>query len=239
MPIWHSFFQTMVQYKDCLSEDFCIGEEQLGSSILTLYESLARVCLWREWLHRLPQIWKVLQLRLWANCTPSSWMSSYFLKGNMSSTFSCLLPTCRLLCGFNFLRKGVWAEECIIWHLHLKRVIFLCIKSVFHGCNKIPEINTGRKDLFWLIVSGVSLHGHLAPLLLHLWWGRTSWQNAVNGAVHLMDAKKQRWGSAPGQNIHFRVIPASDLLPVRLVHIFPVYHRPAAPWCYWFLQCCS
>jgi hypothetical protein len=36
-----------------------------------------------------------------------------------------------------------------------------------------------RKDLFWLLVSEVTVHGQLAPLLLGLQGGRTSWQKDV------------------------------------------------------------
>lgn len=41
-----------------------------------------------------------------------------------------------------------------------------------------------KKDRFWLSVTEVSIHGHLAMLLLGLCWGRASWWGC-RGAKHL------------------------------------------------------
>lgn len=49
------------------------------------------------------------------------------------------------------------------------------------------------RDLFWFMVSKLSVHGHLATLLLGLWWGKTSWwKHMAEETADLMEAGRQR-----------------------------------------------
>jgi hypothetical protein len=72
-----------------------------------------------------------------------------------------------------------------------------------------------KKSLFWLMLSEVSIHGHMALVLLGLWWGRTWWGSRWGyEVVHAVVDRRQQRRRHRGHNISFRGTPMTYFFQV-------------------------
>jgi hypothetical protein len=72
-------------------------------------------------------------------------------------------------------------SKCLFFMLPSRWHYFMvsCVSQISVASVKHLRKSTWRKKcLLWLMVLDISVHGQLVPLLLGLWWGRTSWQGA-------------------------------------------------------------